>query len=487
MRYSLLFLFLFVLGFRLFFVFQTPYYSGDTSYLNLRIIEHIKENFKPMVNDELGLGGRTLLLPQFFHYTIALLSFIPYAYKIVPSILMSTIVIVVYLVSLKISGSKKSAMFSAMMAGFIPIVYSTTLNNISVHTMSMPMIFLAVYSFMRLEEKPYLVLFTVLSFVLPLVHPLTFLLSFSLLFYVLLMASERMKIINVRKEALVFFIFVTFVIEFVIYRKALLALGTGIIRQNIPAGILSQYFKNINLLDVIYQIGILPFILGTIAIIIGFFYTKKSDIMLLIGIALSAFLLLSFKMVPFKEGLMLLGIVLAVMSSTSLSKLYDYIRLTKVSGYSHYFSYMFVLLIALLLVIPSFFAAEDAIAITISDQEFQALEKIRTDTDENATVLATIDEGHYITAIAKRKNVIDNHFLYAKGIDRRYAEVNEIFTTMSGSKALEYMHRYGISYIYFSKRAKEIYKINSLGYTNDQNCFRKIASVGENEVYKIRC
>lgn len=59
---KLLLIFLFVFLFRLYFVFQTAYFSDDSSYSYARQLDYVKDNFKPMTYDELSYGGKPVLI-----------------------------------------------------------------------------------------------------------------------------------------------------------------------------------------------------------------------------------------------------------------------------------------------------------------------------------------------------------------------------------------------------------------------------------------
>ena len=127
----LILIILFVLAFRLFFVFQTDNYSSDESYFHLRYINHILEEKNPLFYDDLSYGGRPVVYPPLFHYILALLSFVPFAFKILPAIFISSLIIIAYLISKEIYANKTINLLIALLAGFIPVILSQTLNQIS--------------------------------------------------------------------------------------------------------------------------------------------------------------------------------------------------------------------------------------------------------------------------------------------------------------------------------------------------------------------
>ena len=101
-------------------------------------------------------------------------------------------------------------------------------------------------------------------------------------------------------------------------------------------------------------------------------------------------------------------------------------------------------------------------------------------------ILSTINEGHLITTIAKRRNFIDSNFMFVEDIDQRVENVYKMYRTTSETQAIRLLNEYNIKYIYFSKRAKEEYKIDKLFYI-EENCFERVFINKDVEIYKTLC
>ncbi len=488
-KYELLlfFIFLFVLSFRLYFVFQTPYFSDDSSYLTLRHIDHIREFKTPMLYDDLSYGGRSTLQLPLYPYIIALFSLIPYGLKIVPAIFASSLVFIVYYIALKISGNKFDSLVAALMSAFVPVVISSTLNNLSVFSLALLLVFLMFYSFINLESKPYLYLFILLSFLIPLLSPIAVFVAISLIIFYVLVLAEDIELSRLSKEAMVFSIFLALLIEFLFFKRALLALGFTFVWQNIPTDILVDYFRNLNLIDVILQMGLLPFILGILGFAFGFFRDKTISVFLFMSAAFSALILLVLKLVGFSSGLMFLSMALVIASSLVFSKFFKYLKLTKLSKFDYFFRVLLLLVVILTLIVPSFSVAQSVIQNTLSKEEFLVLESISDETEDGATVLSLFSEGHYITALGHRKNVIDADFLGAPSVDTRYQDVQEIYTSVSEVKALQLLDKYNVDYIYFTPGVRRFYNIQNLSYVEDDKCFVEYRKSAEVYLYKVRC
>ena len=486
-NYAIILIFLVVLLFRLFFVFNTPYFSSPDSYYNLRSIESVEETFKPIVYDELGYGGKISPFPPLFYYIMALFFFIPFSLKIIPAILIASLVFVVYLISKDIFKNNTAALFAAFMSGFLPIIYTGTLNQISILSLFIPLMFFTFYCFTKLDNKKYMKWFIMLSFILPLMHPLSFLLAITFLVYYLLVGAESIVIKKLMKEAMLFFVFVTFIIEFIIFKESFLHLGFNLIWQNVPKEMLLNYFQNFSMLGILYKIGFLPVIMGITGTVLTFTRYKNKSAILISSFLLSTLFLMALRLIEFETGTLLLGISLVIMSALFIDKAVKYIKLTKFSHFERYFNAMLFLLICVTLVLPCFFVSHNVITNTISKNEFEVLSNLDYSAAEDAVIISSVEEGDYITGIAKRRNVMDKHFLLMENIDERYTDVKKVYTTSSEVIALQLLYKYDVDYIYISDKTKEIYNSKNPVYLNNEDCFKKVEKIGRVEAYRVMC
>lgn len=486
-EFLLFFVFFLALAFRLYFVFQTPYFSDDSSYLVLRQVDHVKSFNTPMFYDDLSYGGKPSIHLPVYPYIAALFSLVPYGLKVIPSILISSLVFIVYLIALRFSASKFDALIASLMSAFIPIVISSTLNTLSVLSLVLPLIFLMFYSFLNLKSRFHLYLFIFLSFFIPLLHPLAVFIAISLIFFYILVLAEDIEVYSLTKEAMVFSVFLALLIEFLFFKSAFLSLGLSFVWQNIPKDLLDSYFKDLNLIDSIVMLGVLPFIFGVIGFTFGFFRDKTWVVFLFMSSAFSALVLLSFKLVNFSSGLMLLGIALVIGSSLSISKFFKYLELTKFSRSALFFKCSLVVLVLVILIPYSFFSAQGVISNALSDDEALILHSIDDSTEFDSTVLSLFSEGNYITYLGNRKDVMDSDFLTAPSVNARYEDVKEIYTSVSEVKALQLLEKYNVGYIYFTPRARKFYNVENLSYVENEKCFVEYRKSGEVYLYKVRC
>ena len=483
-KISLWAIFIAVLAIRLYFAFQTPYFSSDDAYFHIRHTEYITENFKPIISDELSYGGRFILNSHVFHYMLALFKFaLPgmLVYKIIPEILIAALILLVFAIAKEITDNETAALFSALISGFIPILFKATINQVSIYSLTLLLLLYMIYIFFNLRNK--VNWFVLLSLLLPLVHPVGFFFAASMIVYLLLTGLESIEVDQISKESIIMVLFFNLLVAFLLFKDAFLTTGLGAVWQNVPPELLDSYFKNINALEIIAGIGIIPIIFGTI----GFLFAlkaKKKSIYALSAFVLTDFLLLGMKMMDFNTGLMILGLLLAMISSIAFDKFVAYFNMTKFINMKKPATAVFVLLVILFLGIPSLIAASSTVKNSITEDEYNTLSWIKNNTAKIAVVLADINEGNYLTAIAERKNVADNYFLLAPN---RYPDIKEIFSTQSLVKAIEPIKKYNIDYIYLSDRTKKNYGIEELVYTKDENCFKEVFRTERTEVYRITC
>jgi len=485
----LILIFLLTLSFRLFFVFQTNFFNEDFSYFHLRNAEHILETGRPAYLDYSNYSSKYVLYPPFFHYFLAFFSIIfpiNLVAKLIPEILISSLVIIVYLISKELTKDVRASLLAALMAGFVPLFASKILNTVSIYSFVLPVFFFMIYCMMKIrEERGYLPCLVILSILLSLTHSTAFLFVFSLIIFSLLVLSESWTFRKTHKEAILFIILTTFLIQFIIFKRAFLLYGFNTIWGNTPVQLFVDYFKNINVMTILYEVGILPVVLGFTAIVFWLFRRKRNDLFMLGSVILSTLLLLTLRLISINDGLLFLGITLVIFSSLTIKTLFNYLKLTKFSNLQKYFSVILVILIIFSLVIPSIISANKIIKNVPVEQDIEALSWIRSNIEEEAIILAPLEEGHLITYVTRKANVLDSLFLLIPDPEERLEDIDTIYTTGSEYKALDLLQKYDINYIFLSEKTKEKYNITGLSYTVDKKCFRS-RKYEEPKIYQVR-
>lgn len=490
-HFILAFIFLVSLLSSLYFAFEAQNLSSDEAYFHLRVAKTISGTGYYSFFDELSYGGRIAYYPILFEYILAffMLFFDPlFVLKVVPTVLVSSTVFIVYLLSRYLAQDTRAALFCAALSGFIPLFIRETLNKASVYSLMIPLVFWYIYFFLRIKEsKKYLSLFILLSFLLPLSHPSAFLLVIAMVFYVIFITIESFKMSDIRKEGLLFSLFLILLIEFIIYKKAFLDLGFNIIYQNLPQDIIREYFTNINLIYLFYSLGILSIVFGVYSIYYTLFVSRKSNIFFISGLILSIFLLMFLKLININSGLLFVGVAFCALSSIAVSYFLSYIEKSKFFRFRGFIAGFVFIIFLLTSIIPSINEARASSQNAVDVYTVETLKWVSENTPTNATILASPEEGHLVSAVAKRKNVVDTNYLLAPNAQTRLSDIDIIYQTWIRSRALNLLNKYDVDYIMISDFSRDKYLTKDIKYANDQVCFIKVFENEKTKVYKVNC
>jgi len=464
-------IFALVLAMRLFMVFSEKGLDYE-AYNVLRQVEHIKETGTPLFKDALSYSGRTFVFPPLFYYLLAGFSFfmpLELVIKIIPNLAFASLVIAVYLIAKHLTKNKTASLIAAFFSGFVPIIFYS-INQASVYSLSLPLIFFLSYTFLRIEEKGFATMSIVLIILLLLTHSSVFILLISFIIYFIILTLEKQDINKKELEIALFLFFLTVWFNLLLYKKAFLLHGIKFIWQNIPAPLLSSYFEDITFLGVISAIGVLPLLLGVYAIYHVFFKTKNQAATLYLGFAFISFIMLWFKFIPFKVGLLFLSINLIILSAYGIKTILVTISKTKTPWLSNVIALSLVVLFTLTSIVPFVLSTKTDATPNPSDDDINALQWIRNNTAERVVVLGRVEEGFLINYASERRNVADQNFLLINNIDQRYEDIGLLFTLRLKSEAVRLMNDYKINYILLSNQTMKEYSITGLFYA-DPDCF----------------
>ncbi len=482
-------IFVVVLGLRLYFAFQTPYFDEE-AYFNIKQVEHITKTGLPIFKDSLSYSGRNLLFQPFFHYILAFFNiFIPLTLvcKLIPNILASLLVIITYMLVLRLTKNKTAALFSSFISGFIPIYFGSTINSVSAYTLIIPLIFFIIYCFFMINNnKKFINYFIVSVSLLAFAHSSAFIFIMAFVIYLLLVKFEHLPIRRSEIELIIFSSMLILWINFIIYKNAFLLHGHNLIWQNIPLEILGNYFSEISLFDAIYYIGIIPFLLGFIVIYRYTFKKKSRYVYFLIGFALSSLFLLWFKLIQVNTGLIFLGVILVLLFGKYYPELISFIDKTRVSRFKKPIIGLIFAVFLINSVLPSISYASQMIRNSPSKTEINAFLWLKENTEEDTVVLGSLDEGYLINALSERKNVFDNNFMLIKDAEQRLEDARKIYTTNYETEAIRLLNKYNIKYIIISRKVMEYYGITDLSYSSNEKCFELVYDKST-KIYKSLC
>lgn len=476
-------LFLLAFGFRLVFLFRVPFFSSDEAYFNFRHAKHILEHFFPIIYDSQSYGGNTILNTHIFHYFLSFFDLFfadVLVYKILPCLLASSVVIIIYYFIKEVTKNESAALFGALLGVFIPSYIGATLNQISVLSLFVPLFLICLYFFLDIKEKQKWFLY--LSALLILLDPLNLLMLFTLLIFSLLMYAESFHLRAEEKEGIGLFLVFFILVNLIFYKTLYLEQGLTTVWQNLPLELYGQIFQNFNFFETITSIGFIPLILGIIGLIV--YREKNRTITLFKAILMADFTLLLLRLIPFQEGILFIAIMLCICAGISIDRFIHYFRLTKFVRFENIVLSLFIILTMISLIIPSTSVALEVVDTGIHTEEIEAMQWLKFNTPRSSVVLGNVYEGNMIITIADKINVWDTQFFHAED---RITDVETIFTTESLIKAKKAMDTYSVSYIYFSQKTKELYGVESLRYTNDENCFKEVYKNEFATIYQVVC
>jgi len=482
-RIILILIFLITLSFRLFIAFQSSEFSDDNAYFTLRQIENIKESGKLISYDELSYSGKQQINSPFFYYFLSFFSlFMPLNLvgKIIPNVLASLLVMIAYLIVVHLTKNSKISLMAGFTAGFVPIYLSRTVNSISIYTLVIPLIFFIIYCLLKIDDKKFLYCFIVSIFILALTSASSFLLIIALLFYLLFLRLERLKLSRKEVELILFSTFLIIIINFLVYKGVFLFHGISLIWQNFPEEIMAKYFLEFNLLGALYLIGTISFVSGIYIIYYNLFKKKDRFTFLLISFAISTGLLLWFRLIQLRIGLMFLGMILVLLFAQFMQKFWIYLDRTKFSKYKNYIFFVVFVLIILTSVWPSYTYAKKEMNNSPSKDEINALIWLKKNPGKT---LSLLDEGSLIAYYGRSKNVWDSNFLMIENINQIENDVKDIFTTKLETTGIGLLNKYDVKYIFYGKVRK---KYGGIPYFS-KRCFEVVYENKNVDIYEVKC
>ena len=477
-------IFVFVLTIRLLFAFSLPNFTYE-SYFHLRQVEEIVQTGFPQYQDALSYGGRTYIFLPLFHYVMALFTLLfplSLVAKIMPNVLLALLIPLAYLMSRQITKDEIAGLLSAFTIGFLPVIFVT--NTFTPLTLFYPLLFLTMYAFLRIQEKRYLFLYITSFFLLALTSPAAFLVMIGFGIYLLLSYTERKVVQRAEVELILFSLFLYVWIEFLFFKNSLIQEGVLFIWQNIPASILINYFAPVSISTAVIGISIIPLITGLYVVYKSLFEWKSSALYFLISIVISTTILAFLRLVETEIALALGGMAVSILFALFYENIITLMRKTK---WSHHSSQVGVLLAVAVLVttgIPAVVAVLHQEMPTI--EEMNAFQWLAENTPERTTIAAPLEEGHLVTGIAERKNIMDDNFALMDDVDKRFRDINYLFTTPFQTLAISIFDDYDVDYLILTPRAKKVFNVTVLPYRGS-TCFEKIYGLDNITIYNSKC
>ncbi|MBU1976315.1 MAG: hypothetical protein KKG59_07985, partial [Nanoarchaeota archaeon] len=216
-------------------------------------------------------------------------------------------------------------------------------------------------------------------------HPIIYVFVLALGIHILLQRTQSFSIKKADLELLLFVTFLVVWLNFILYKKAFLFHGLSIIWQNIPAGLMANYFTELTFLQAIYLIGFIPLLLGVFSAYHVLFKQKKKSTTLVLSVALAFFMLLLFKMMTLEIGFIFLSIMLVILSARGFQHINEYFQQTKFKWFTTPLFILIILLFIFTSVFQAFISSEDVTQNSPTQGDIDALLYLRDSSSTHAT------------------------------------------------------------------------------------------------------
>lgn len=475
-------LFLIPLFLKIYFA-NEKYFPDNGSYFHMRQISHISKKLVPFFYDELSYSGRKVVLLPLFDYFMAFLN------KIIPEninyfyttkIISSLIAIFVFFIVRSFLKNDVAALFSACGVAFLPLLFGETIHSVTPLSFSIIINLLLIYLFVKIEtkEKLFLYIITLIASILTSSLVLVFILSMWI--FLIFSYTENFENKNRYFELGIFSTALVIWAYLIIFKDAIIAHGSTIFWQGTPLILLKDYLFGFNIKIVAYSTGSISFLAG-LYIISKYLFRKKNDFFYMVfSIILATVILLFLKLISLKNGLIIMGINISILSGFFILEFSKFIEKTNFGKMKS----LFLILIFSLLIINnlslSLIYTKENIKNFVSEEKVKAMNYLKENSEEEAVIMSKIDYGNLITYYAQRKNVIDNNFLLAKDVQTRYYDIETVYKTIYSVEAIKIMNKYNAGYLLVDNN-KEIPK-----YLKDNECFRLIYN-NTIMLYKLYC
>jgi len=467
------------LGVRLFYSLSEQEFSTGSSYFIVRQVEHIATTGAPMYHDALSVGGRIYSFSPLYVYVLSgfwLLSQHFMMLKIVSEILLILLIPLCYAVAYRLTKHMTTSLLIAAVAGFTPFLYLSTLNELTMYSLALPLHVYLIWIFMDIKKPRAIPMFIAGFMVLMLTHPSVFLFLAAAFLSMLLLWVADQPLVRREIELLAFSLFFGIWFHLILYKDVLLKAGVGFFWQNLPEYLLRNAYTGVNIFEMIYLIGVLPCLFAAFVFYRYLFREQGRNLYLLISYALVVLILLWLRLLPANVGLTFLSIVFVLMSAAPLKTLFELFPNMKSAVLTNLFTVLLIVIFFMSSLIPALYYADTKRAQAISPEELQGYAWMREHLPQDAVVASSREEGPLLNYYGIR-SVVDPDFLLITDSSERYEKIRTLYHTTSITEALRIMQEFRITHILMSQRAQREYDMERLAYTQDP-CFKLISTSG---------
>lgn len=362
MRIDLSILVIVLLFAHLFFALQSPD-THPSSYFQQREAEHIQQHGVPFYDDTLNVLSPRVAFNPVYSYIVAaggLLIGTTLAIKLLPNLAAVALVIITYLFAQHLVGDRRISLFSAGIAGFLPILFAYSIHRGSTHVLLVCLLSLLNLLYLHKLDKNERTLFYIALFI-AILHPASWIWMLGFALYLITCWLENVRTQRWEGELFLSLFFVNLVWTVLVYHDAIMFGGINVLWQNVPLGLRSLLFLDFNLFSALALVGIIPFIAAFWSIVKIAYREKNKKMLFLSSHVVTVFFLLWLTVIPYEVGLLYLAVSLLPLFPIYYRDVLDYVTRSKAAPYVWLVWTGFLVLFIVTSVVPSVFYANQEI------------------------------------------------------------------------------------------------------------------------------
>ena len=472
-------LFLILLAVRLYLAFQQPGLVLD-AYREVRNLQLVEKKIFPTY-DPLSFGGKRVVILPLGYFVYAFFDvFLPkmLLFKLLPNLFFAGLFLLFYWISRDAISDKRIAILASFSCAVMPAIFADVF-SFSTLTIAV-LVYLVLIKFLMNMRENNLKYIAIIMLLLPFIHVSAILIGIGFLIYLLLVKFERLKQRRIELEVLLFFFVYIIWIYLVLFKGALLMHGIDVFWQNAKH---SRYA--VDFLKFVRDVGAIPLLCVVFLIYKYFFVSKDKRVYLLTSFFIASFVFYLFRFLAEREILLLVGCFVGLIFIRFIEDFYRYLSKTKFDGVKEKLVAGFLIFVIFMNIFFGFILLNEHKKLVSSEDSIKAMKWLRENTPEDAVIVASLQEGSMVAAIAQRKNIADTNRLFSKDVLMREVDIKRLYLTPFKTDAVRTMSDYNAEYLVFSGFAKKIFGIEHLAFA-EPDCFELVRD-GETKIYKRTC
>jgi hypothetical protein len=462
---------------------STPYLTYD-SYLSVRSVDNLHQTGFPLRIDPLSITGHERITNPAFEYLLALVTWIsPLAYKVLPNLFMVLLLLPVYLIARRLTKSRLFALVAVILAGTGPLLFARYIATPSPVPLAIFLLLSALSLLHDADKHMFLLVFCLIA--LAFLHPIIFVLALALLIMMLLLRVEGFDIGGRINEVFFFTLLLAVWFYVLVYKKALFAFGINTLWQNLPNEYLVSSFGSVSPLTMLYGLGIVTFLFGTVGVYHALFETRDRESYTVVAAIIAAVFLFVVRAMPVDLSLVLLTPLLAIMASYGVQVIGTYLRRTRIRWSVYPLTFLLIVFFIFSALIPALANAHRELNNVPTEGEVTAYRALGQILPESAVLLTTVREAVAVQYYSGHRTVTDEDFLLVHNGNELVNDIDAVYTARFVSNVLGKADKLGFDSILFSPEAQRQYARDQL-LIDSSSCVTSTRA-GTAQLYTITC